>query len=125
MRLAPSFVIFVSIVATSTVLASHEHCDHDHADQMPLDYVKFPYEQPLYRTSSGEGNYLLGTPSHAQLPFSSDRGRYLLWYYDVRTSALVTVPLQTARYSSRYRFLGCTICKLVIRSIRSVLLIYF
>lgn len=61
MRLTLSSVVFASVVATSTVFASHEHCDHDHADQMPLDYVKFPYEQPLYRTSSGEGKYLSDT----------------------------------------------------------------
>lgn len=36
---------FLSVVVASVVLATVlAHEDHDHADQMPLNYVKYPYQ---------------------------------------------------------------------------------
>lgn len=64
MKYVASLAVFVFIGVS--VAANHDH--HGHAqDQMPLDYVKFPYEQPLYRTSTGEGSCSLRS-SNAFIP---------------------------------------------------------
>lgn len=37
----------ISLVTTALALASLAH-EHDHADQMPLSYVKYPYQATYY-----------------------------------------------------------------------------
>ncbi|KAF9078280.1 arginase family-domain-containing protein [Rhodocollybia butyracea] len=69
MKYVASLAVFVFIGVS--VAANHDH--HGHAqDQMPLDYVKFPYEQPLYRTSTGEVTadaIFSGITTFAKLPW--------------------------------------------------------
>lgn len=52
------FSVFFVVAAAVCSGFTDEH-RHDHPEQMPFDYVKFPYEQPLYRTSTGEGKFPL------------------------------------------------------------------
>ncbi|KAJ4001214.1 arginase family-domain-containing protein [Lentinula boryana] len=63
--------VLLSVIAVFASEHHHGH-DHDHGEQMPLDYVKFPYEQPLYRTSTGEVTadaIFSGITTFAKLPW--------------------------------------------------------
>ncbi|KAJ3718106.1 hypothetical protein DFJ43DRAFT_777344 [Lentinula guzmanii] len=63
--------VLLSVIAVFASERQHGH-DHDHGEQMPLDYVKFPYEQPLYRTSTGEVTadaIFSGITTFAKLPW--------------------------------------------------------
>ncbi|KAJ3799578.1 arginase family-domain-containing protein [Lentinula aff. detonsa] len=63
--------VLLSVIAVFASERQHGH-DHDHGEQMPLDYVKFPYEHPLYRTSTGEVTadaIFSGITTFAKLPW--------------------------------------------------------
>ncbi|KIK65108.1 hypothetical protein GYMLUDRAFT_258600 [Collybiopsis luxurians FD-317 M1] len=53
MNYAISLGLTASLLA-STFALEHGH-EHHHVDQVPLGYVNFPYEPPMYRTRTGEG----------------------------------------------------------------------
>ncbi|KAF7356945.1 Agmatinase [Mycena venus] len=60
---------FFSLVLLAVLGSAHDH--HDHEDQMPLDYVRFPYEA-IYRGSSGEVTadaIFSGITTFAKLPW--------------------------------------------------------
>ncbi|KAJ7027902.1 agmatinase [Mycena alexandri] len=60
---------FFSFVLLSVSVSAHDH--HEHEDQMPLDYVRFPYE-PIYRGSNGEVTadaIFSGITTFAKLPW--------------------------------------------------------
>ncbi|KAJ7777308.1 agmatinase [Mycena metata] len=60
---------FFSFVLLSVSISAHDH--HGHEDQMPLDYVRFPYE-PIYRGSNGEVTadaIFSGITTFAKLPW--------------------------------------------------------
>nr|GAT56560.1 agmatinase [Mycena chlorophos] len=60
---------FLSLALLATVAAAHG--DHDHKDQMPLDYVRFPFE-PIYRGRNGEVTadaIFSGITTFAKLPW--------------------------------------------------------
>lgn len=42
------------VIVAAVVAGVHAHDDHDHDMQMPLDYVKFPY-QAVYYPGDNEG----------------------------------------------------------------------
>ncbi|GAW02055.1 agmatinase [Lentinula edodes] len=65
------FSVFFVVAAAVCSGFTDEH-RHDHPEQMPFDYVKFPYEQPLYRTSTGEVTadaIFSGITTFAKLPW--------------------------------------------------------
>jgi agmatinase len=49
-----SILSAVSLAILVASVVAHGH--HVHEDQVPLDYVRFPFE-PIYRGSGGEGEY--------------------------------------------------------------------
>lgn len=56
MRLSTSSALVVFVA--SAVASVHAHEDHDHDMQMPLDYVKFPY-QAAYYPGDNDGKYIV------------------------------------------------------------------
>ncbi|KAJ3809017.1 arginase family-domain-containing protein [Lentinula aff. lateritia] len=65
------FSVFFVVAAAVCSGFTDEH-RHDYPEQMPFDYVKFPYEQPLYRTSTGEVTadaIFSGITTFAKLPW--------------------------------------------------------
>ncbi|KAJ7173577.1 agmatinase [Mycena filopes] len=58
-----------SLVLLAISVSAHDH--HEHEDQMPLDYVRFPFE-PIYRGSNGEVTadaIFSGITTFAKLPW--------------------------------------------------------
>lgn len=82
---ASALVVFVA----SAVASVHAHEDHDHDMQMPLDYVKFPY-QAAYYPGDNDGMYIVFYFAQVDLRkgFRSDCGLDLLWDHDVRQAPL-------------------------------------
>ncbi|KAJ3775000.1 agmatinase [Lentinula raphanica] len=67
-----SLLSALTLLLTTVVGSAQQHHDHNHAEQMPLDYVKFPYEAPLYQTNTGEvtANAIFsGITTFAKLPW--------------------------------------------------------
>ncbi|KIK65107.1 hypothetical protein GYMLUDRAFT_39491 [Collybiopsis luxurians FD-317 M1] len=70
MKNAISFGLTASLLASIFAL-EHDH-EHHHIDQVPLGYVNFPYEPPMYRTSTGEVTadaIFSGITTFAKLPW--------------------------------------------------------
>ncbi|KAJ7708711.1 agmatinase [Mycena rosella] len=90
MQLALS-VLFPLVVLAS--VSAHDH--HDHEDQIPLDYVRFPFE-PIYRTSEGEVTadaIFSGITTFAKLPWVQCLTRESHIPFDI---AFIGAPFDTA-----------------------------
>jgi agmatinase len=64
-----TFAALFSLVVLAASVSAHD--DHDHEDQIPLDFVRFPFE-PVYRTSKGEVTadaIFSGITTFAKLPW--------------------------------------------------------
>ncbi|KAJ6581119.1 agmatinase [Mycena capillaripes] len=81
------------LILLATSVAAHEH--HELEDQMPLDYVRFPFE-PIYRGSNGEVTadaIFSGITTFAKLPWVQCLTRESHIPFDI---AFIGAPFDTA-----------------------------
>ena len=74
----------------------HAHDNHDHASQMPMGYVKYPYQAQYYPGDNEGGLFVvLNIPVSVSLSDPLSHGRlHLLRYYDLRQAPMGTMPGQ-------------------------------
>jgi hypothetical protein len=88
-------VVYTVLVATAFAHSGH----NDHADQMPLDYVKYPY-QAVY-PGDNEGKLTPVTSRSKQvfnaLSADSDCRFYFFWHHNLCQTSLASVPDQGQR----------------------------
>lgn len=78
---------FLSVALASVFAAVHAHDDHDHSMQMPLDYVKYPYQAMYYPGDNG-GSSDTAYTMHLVLIFSSHGGLYIFWHHHIRQATM-------------------------------------
>ena len=69
------------LVATALAHVAIAHDGHQHGEQMPLGYVKYPYQAMYPGDNEGRRHHI---PYHdSQLNVHSHRRLHLLWHYHV------------------------------------------
>ena len=84
----------------------HAHDDHDHASQMPMGYVKYPYQAQYYPGDNEGGLFVvLNIPVSVSLSDPLSHGRlHLLRYYDLRQAPMGAVPGERPGHVIRHCF---------------------
>ncbi|KAI1794772.1 agmatinase [Ganoderma leucocontextum] len=87
-------LLFVSTVLASTVAVVHTHDDHDHDMQIPLDYVKYPYQAMYYPGDNAvtADSIFSGITTFAKLPWVQCLGKDKTDLFDI---AFIGAPFDT------------------------------
>ncbi|KAH7890926.1 agmatinase [Phlebopus sp. FC_14] len=85
---------FSTLVALALALIGSAHDDHDHADQMPLGYVKYPYQAAYYPGDNDvtADSIFSGITTFAKLPWVQCLGKERDATFDI---AFIGAPFDT------------------------------
>lgn len=86
--------LVIPLVTLTLAFAGLAH-EHDHADQMPLNYVKYPY-QAVYYPGDNDGELVGCSKIHQEVDSFgiSDRRLRLFWHYHICEVTVGPMPRQ-------------------------------
>jgi len=86
-------LLTISLVTIGLALSGLAH-ERDHADQMPLNYVKYPYQATYYPGDNGGKPVECDKAQKTNFFEFSDRRLRLLWHYHIREVTMGPMPRQ-------------------------------
>ena len=92
------------VLLSSFYLSARAHEGHDIEDQVPMGYVKYPYQaQASYSTQDTGTSLITFSPELLSLLQSSDRRFDVFWHHDIREAPLGAMLRLRQDHAFRYR----------------------